>query len=283
MGMLNLEAPRRTTGSDLAADALEDARERYHRDYDAPFEAMARQRGELANRQNAIRARLREISPTVGADGLICDPADSDGALRAERVKLRDELNEINSSIAEIDGKRRELESRAAGERERLDKLEYDADQANVMACMGELAAAVVAMDSAIAEALDEIESMQHKYAAHRHLAGGITLRAHAGAPPLVALLSTVKSAIKLLTDNLAEWRSDILPPDHPSRKRAERVELANQRLSDASVAAQKRQAEAARERAAQRGLSSPPPPAPPRPRDMLDCYALVEAGRAKQ
>jgi len=276
------------------AAALEEARERYHREYDAPFEAMARERGELTNRQNTKQSRLREISPAVGSDNLIIDPADSDAALRAERVALRDEIHRIESSIREIDAKRREveaaiakidlkrrdLESRAADARVQLEKTEFDVNQAKVFACMARLAAAGVAMDSAIAEALNEIDNAQKRYPSHIWLPGNIAIKAHAGAPAAARLLEMVHGAIKMLMDHLGEWNPQVLPAGHPSRERAEMIERANEKLGEATVLAQRRQAAAARERAAQRGVAVAPPAPPTRPMDMLDCYALVEAER---
>ena len=262
------------------AAALEEARERYHREYDAPFEAMARERGELTNRQNTKQSRLREISPAVGSDNLIIDPADSDAALRAERVILRAELREVEAAIAKIDLKRRDLESRAADARVQLEKTEFDVNQAKVFACMARLAAAGVAMDSAIAEALNEIDNAQKRYPSHIWLPGNIAIKAHAGAPAAARLLEMVHGAIKMLMDHLGEWNPQVLPAGHPSRERAEMIERANEKLGEATVLAQRRQAAAARERAAQRGVAVAPPAPPTRPMDMLDCYALVEAER---
>jgi len=267
--------------SENLATALEEAQERYHREYDEPLQAMARQRGELANRQNTIRARLREISPSVGADGLITDPSDSDLALRGERAAIRAEIHRIESSIREIDAKRGALEVRAAGERERLEQLDYHCDETKQFETLAGLAMDCAAVIDSITEARTLIEKHQQKYPQHRHLPKNVTLRAHAGAPPLVALLSTVSSALKLLLDQLAEWNVEILPSDHPSRTRAEAIARADSKLAEATVQAQRREAEATRERAAQRGVAVAPP-APPRPMvDLLDCYERVESERA--
>jgi hypothetical protein len=231
-----------------------------------PLAESARRRGGYINQRQQAYSELVSISSTTGPDNLPVDPADADPTIPPRRVALRKQIADLDLKIANEDAIRRELDPKLAEACEDLTYAEGLLVAARVKDAMQTLASGLLACrDKGVWPARIAIEAAQRKYPQHQFLKGNRTLRAHAGAPPLLGQIDTFMKMLNLLLESVATWDKSLLAPSEPAHQRATSIERAETHLSEAVVAAQKRQSELSRK------AHPATPPEPPREIDMWD------------
>jgi hypothetical protein len=224
-----------------------------------PMEAGARKRGGLVSRCQTLHAELVSISATMGPHGVYDDPADSDESIRPRRVALKKEIADLDRQIANEDAIRRELEPEMAEAHNDLTWAEYLATEALVKEAMQTMASTQLAARQGLQKAREVIESAQRKYQSHQFLSGNRTLRAHAGAPPILIQIDLMLEGTRLTLEAVAIWDRTLLASDEPAAARAAAIERSEVHLAEAVAAGQRRQIEIGRSKQAL------PPPLPPR------------------
>lgn len=210
--------------------------------------ASARRRGESANQTQLLMAELRAISPAVGPDGLVVDPADGDPTLRSRRVAKRHKLEEVRCKTAAEDDARRELEPRLAEARLAVRLADVECRKVRLRQ------AAIYAVDS-VSDANNKVwnlyvetEALAAEFPSHEFPKPGVTIPAHLGAPALSrSRINQFLDLARKILATLAEWDPSAFGKDAPERIRAMHIRAVEQHAALAGLEVQRRRSEASK------------------------------------
>lgn len=245
-------------------------------------EAIARRQASRANKIQTLRNELRAISPTIGPDNLVIDPADDNSTLRSRRPELRRAIEELERENSVDIDLRRELEPKLDEARLAYRLADVECRKTSFRQIVAAAIESVSRMRNDIWVLYTQREALAREFPQHEFPAPGVTIPAHLRAPAVPRnIVDSLMGLSNLLLESLASWDPTLFDVQSPERQRVERIASAEKHAADAGDAVHRKRIEQLRAEEAKRAAGARNAAPTPKSHDIFDAMRENDASIA--